>query len=66
MPGRVLFGRRMRAAFARTALIKQDDPVQLRIKETARSRIRAGTGPAVKEYHRLALRVAAFLVIQLV
>jgi hypothetical protein len=61
MPGRVVGQLRMRHGAPAAALVEQNDAVALRIEEAPRLRVAAGAGPAMHEYHRLALRIAAFL-----
>src|SRR5581483_2531275 len=51
---------------AAAPLVKQDDPVALRVEEGAHFAVGAATGAAVNKHGGLALGVAAFFVINLV
>ena len=66
MPGRVLDQAGARPAAAAAALIEHHDAVVMRVEELPRALVRAGARAAVQEHRRLAGRVAAFLVIDLV
>src|SRR5688572_21186279 len=65
MPGRVVVETCVRTAAAATALVKHDDAIALGVEEPACGRVRTGSGAAVDEYRRLALRVARLLEIDL-
>lgn len=45
-----------------SSLVKQNDSVELRVKETSIRRANAASGTSVQEYDGLAVRVAALLV----
>jgi hypothetical protein len=66
VPRRVVDEARMRRALAAAALVEQHDAVRGGVEEAPHPRIRAATGPAVQEHDRLAARVAALFVVQLV
>jgi hypothetical protein len=66
IPGRVVLEARMGAAAAAAALVKEEDAVARGIEEPPRPGIAARARAAVQENDRLALRVAAFLPVNLV
>jgi hypothetical protein len=63
VPGRIVIETCVRRAPAAAALIEQHDPVDIRIEEPPHIGVATAAGTAVEEYHRLAVRIAAFLVI---
>src|SRR5271165_822581 len=65
MPGRVLDQARARAAAAAAALVEHDDAVMTRVEKLPRALVGAGAGSAVQEHGRLARRVAAFFIVNL-
>jgi hypothetical protein len=64
IPGRVVHKARVRRAPAATPLIKKYDSIHLGIPESAHFCGAAATGATVQKYHRLAMRIAANLVIE--
>jgi hypothetical protein len=66
IPRRVVPKVRMRATFASTALIEQNNPVVGRIKETTMKGRKTCTGPTVQKYNWLAIGVPALFDVQLV
>lgn len=65
IPCRVVFHARMGRGPPASALIEQDHPVMARIKETSHPGAASATGPAMQDHHRLALRIAALLDVNL-
>ena len=65
-PGGVVLQRRIGAALAAAALVEQDDPVFRRIEIAPHARIDRPPGSAVQNDHRKALRIAGFLIVDLV
>ena len=63
MPGGVLAQFRVRRGLPAAPLVKEDDAVKLGIMQAAQERRNAPARPAMQHDHGLALRVAAFLVI---
>src|SRR5262245_59106031 len=66
VPRGVVDEARVRATTAAAALIEEDDAVCGRVEEAARPVVAARAGPAMHEHCRLAARIAAFLVVDLV
>src|SRR5207342_2168870 len=64
VPGGVVDEVCVRRRTAAATLVEQDDPVLRGIVEPAHLRAAAGARAAMKQHHRLALRIAALLVIQ--
>jgi len=56
----------MRRAFAAPPLVKKDNPVDIGIPETTHFCGAPATRSAMQKYHRLAMRVSALLIIELV
>ena len=56
----------MRTTASAAALIEQDDSIGVRVEKTAGAGVASGAGAAMNEYRRLAARIAAFLVVDLV
>jgi hypothetical protein len=66
VPRRVLFERSMRGGFAAAALVEEDDPIRVRVKEATVVRLCPEARPAVQEHDRLATSTATLLVVELV
>ena len=66
VPGRVVDQAGVGSALAAAALVKQDDAVALRIEEAPHLGIGPPTGAAVNKHGRLAARVTALFVVDLV
>src|SRR6185312_15038499 len=64
VPGRVLAQFRVRGGLAATALVEQYDAIDGRVEEAPALRVGAAARTAVQEHHRLAVRIAALLVVQ--
>ena len=65
MPGRVVDQRTTRCGFTAAALIEEDDPLCRRVKKSSHFGTARSTRSAVQENDRLATRVAALLVVNL-
>src|SRR5262249_40902952 len=65
MPGRVFFQGGMRNAIASPSLIEQYNSIGFRVEEAAIIQGQSGARTAVKKDHRLAVRIPALLVINL-
>src|SRR5258706_7621754 len=66
IPSRVLFNRSMRRTLSRAALIEQHDAISRGIVKLPVLRHNPSARPAVQKHHRLAVRIAALFIIDLV
>ncbi len=66
IPGGIFLDAGVRTTAPGTALIEQHDPIVFGIEESSLIGLGTAAGTAVNEEHRLTLRIAALLVIQLV
>src|SRR5437016_3470571 len=66
IPSRIFFERRMRRALPRSALIEQHDAISRWVVKLPILRHESTTRPAVQKNHRLAVWIAALLVINFV
>ena len=64
VPGGVVGEFGMRGRLAAATLVEQHDAIDRRIEEAPAFRIRAAARATVQEHHRLAVRIAALLVVQ--
>ncbi len=65
IPGGVLAQLTMRPALSAATLVHQHDAIALRIEETAHRRVGPAPRAAMQEYGRLAVTIAALLVVDL-
>src|SRR5438094_5679378 len=66
IPSRVLFDRSMRRTLPRTSLIEKHDAIRRWVVKLTILRRNTSTRPAVQKHDRLAVRIAALLVVDVV